>query len=73
MKSWVGRIMVTYRFCAKGANIDLRMFHFDKQSGDLFIADVGQNHWEEINWQPASSKRVLEQNGLGTCRTGQVE
>lgn len=32
------------------------MFHFDKQSGDLFIADVGQNHWEEINWQPASSK-----------------
>ena len=32
------------------------MFHFDKKSGDLFIADVGQNHWEEINWQPASSK-----------------
>jgi glucose/arabinose dehydrogenase len=32
------------------------MFHFDKRSGDLFIADVGQNHWEEINWQPASSK-----------------
>ena len=32
------------------------MFHFDKKSGDLFIADVGQNHWEEINWQPAASK-----------------
>jgi glucose/arabinose dehydrogenase len=32
------------------------MFHFDKRSGDLFIADVGQNHYEEINWQPASSK-----------------
>jgi hypothetical protein len=31
------------------------MFHFGK-TGDLFIADVGQNHWEEINWQPASSK-----------------
>jgi glucose/arabinose dehydrogenase len=31
-------------------------FHFDKNSGDLFIADVGQNHWEEINWQPRSSK-----------------
>ena len=30
------------------------MFHFDKKSGDLFIADVGQNHWEEINWQPAA-------------------
>ena len=25
-------------------------------AGDLFIADVGQNHWEEINYQPASSK-----------------
>jgi glucose/arabinose dehydrogenase len=32
------------------------MFHFDPKSGDLFIADVGQNHWEEINYQPASSK-----------------
>lgn len=31
------------------------MFHFDPQSGDLFIADVGQNHWEEINYQPANS------------------
>jgi glucose/arabinose dehydrogenase len=31
-------------------------FHFDKTSGDLFIADVGQNHFEEIDWQPASSK-----------------
>ena len=32
------------------------MFHFDRRSGDLFIADVGQNHWEEINYQPAASK-----------------
>jgi glucose/arabinose dehydrogenase len=31
------------------------MFHFDPATGDLFIADVGQNHWEEINWQPADS------------------
>lgn len=31
-------------------------FHFDRNSGDLFIADVGQNHWEEIDWQPAASK-----------------
>ncbi len=31
-------------------------FHFDKATGDLFIADVGQNHWEEIDWQPAKSK-----------------
>jgi glucose/arabinose dehydrogenase len=32
------------------------MFHFDRKSGDLFIADVGQNHWEEINYQPSASK-----------------
>lgn len=31
-------------------------FSFDKNTGDLFIADVGQNHWEEIIYQPASSK-----------------
>ncbi len=31
-------------------------FHFDLESGDLFIADVGQNHWEEIIWQPADSE-----------------
>lgn len=31
-------------------------FHFNQRTNDLFIADVGQNHWEEINWQPASSK-----------------
>jgi glucose/arabinose dehydrogenase len=31
-------------------------FSFDRENGDLFIADVGQNHWEEINWQPASSR-----------------
>ncbi|MGV3653287.1 MAG: PQQ-dependent sugar dehydrogenase [Noviherbaspirillum sp.] len=31
-------------------------FHFNQRTGDLFIADVGQNHWEEINWQPKASK-----------------
>jgi glucose/arabinose dehydrogenase len=30
-------------------------FAFDPATGDLFIADVGQNHWEEINYQPAVS------------------
>ncbi|MDG0994683.1 MAG: PQQ-dependent sugar dehydrogenase [Akkermansiaceae bacterium] len=30
--------------------------HFDKKTGDFYIADVGQNHWEEINFQPADSK-----------------
>lgn len=31
-------------------------FGFDPDTGDLFIADVGQNHWEEINFQPGASK-----------------
>lgn len=26
---------------------------FDRDTGDLWIADVGQNNWEEINFQPA--------------------
>ena len=30
-------------------------FSFDRQTGDMFIADVGQRNWEEINFQPASS------------------
>ncbi len=28
---------------------------FDRANGDLYIADVGQNAWEEIDFQPASS------------------
>ncbi len=31
-------------------------FSFDRKTGDLYIADVGQNHWEEIIFQPANSK-----------------
>jgi glucose/arabinose dehydrogenase len=30
-------------------------FSFDKMTGDLFIADVGQNIYEEINFQPVES------------------
>lgn len=30
-------------------------YSFDKLTGDMWIADVGQDAWEEINFQPSSS------------------
>jgi glucose/arabinose dehydrogenase len=30
-------------------------FSFDRQTGDLYIADVGQNLFEEVDFQPAAS------------------
>ncbi|MCB0654256.1 MAG: PQQ-dependent sugar dehydrogenase [Saprospiraceae bacterium] len=30
-------------------------FTFDRVTGDMWIADVGQNNWEEIDFQPAGS------------------
>ncbi len=44
-------------------------FSFDRSTGDLYIADVGQNEWEEVNFQPNTSPggenygwRILEGN-----------
>ncbi|UCD43648.1 MAG: PQQ-dependent sugar dehydrogenase [Chloroflexota bacterium] len=30
-------------------------FSFDRLTGDIYIADVGQSTWEEVNFQPATS------------------
>lgn len=31
-------------------------FSFDRFTGDLYIADVGQNAWEEVNYQPSAGQ-----------------
>lgn len=33
-------------------------FSFDRESGDLYVADVGQNAWEEVNAVPADSAGI---------------
>lgn len=34
-------------------------FSFDRDTGDLYLADVGQNQYEEVNFNPAGSTRGL--------------
>jgi glucose/arabinose dehydrogenase len=34
-------------------------YSFDRATGDLFIADVGQNSWEEVNMVPAGASPPL--------------
>ncbi len=43
-------------------------FSFDRQTGDLYIGDVGQNQWEEIDFQAANTPGGL--NFGWRCREG---
>lgn len=43
-------------------------FSFDRLTGDLYIADVGQNRWEEISYQAAGTAGGL--NFGWNCREG---
>ncbi len=43
-------------------------FSFDRQTGDIYIGDVGQNKWEEINLQTSSTPAPV--NWGWVCREG---
>ncbi|NNK99927.1 MAG: glucose dehydrogenase [Xanthomonadales bacterium] len=43
-------------------------FSFDRQTGEIYIGDVGQNTWEEINLEPAATGG---RNYGWSCREGQ--
>ena len=51
---FVGRPDVRDEIWALGLRNPWR-YSFDRLTGDLFIADVGQNQYEEVNFQPADS------------------
>jgi glucose/arabinose dehydrogenase len=38
-------------------------FSFDRANGDLYLADVGQNAWEEIDWLPRAQLAELTNFG----------
>ncbi|HYE76703.1 MAG TPA: PQQ-dependent sugar dehydrogenase, partial [bacterium] len=43
-------------------------FAFDRQNGDLWIADVGQNKWEEVDW--VTARNAPGANYGWRCREG---
>ena len=45
-------------------------FSFDRQTGDLTVADVGQNVWEEIDFSPRASGYGRGTNYGWSCREG---
>ena len=42
-------------------------FSFDRLTGDMLIADVGQRNWEEVNFEPANTAAI---NYGWSCREG---
>jgi len=52
---FVGQGGVRHEIWAFGLRNPWR-FSFDTATGDLYIADVGQSAWEEVNLQPAASR-----------------
>jgi glucose/arabinose dehydrogenase len=51
---FVGQVGVRGEIWSLGLRNPWR-FSFDRQTGDLYIADVGQGAWEEVNASPATS------------------
>ena len=51
---FVGSLSIANEIWASGLRNPWR-FSFDAATGDLYIGDVGQNQWEEVSYQPASS------------------
>ena len=47
-------------------------FTFDRSTGDLVIGDVGQDHWEEVDWSPAAAGGGKGANYGWPCREGLV-
>jgi glucose/arabinose dehydrogenase len=52
----------TWQMVALGLRNPWR-FSFDRENGDLYIADVGQGNWEEIDYRPRASISTLGNYG----------
>jgi glucose/arabinose dehydrogenase len=64
---YVGQLNACDEVWAIGLRNPFR-FSFDRETGDLYIGDVGQNKWEEINLQRASTPAPV--NFGWVCREG---